>query len=156
MLKRLRAARDKDPAGLLKRLLDKPEDGRVKLLVAERCLAARQEHPDLFLSGEYVPLEFEGSRAEQAFGFARRLDRGWAVSVLPRRVGGMLAAGQYPVAGFWEDTRLRLPEDAPAGLRNVFSETRVASEEGLVLRDVLRDFPVALLLGESGEDASEA
>jgi (1->4)-alpha-D-glucan 1-alpha-D-glucosylmutase len=57
---------------MARELASAKEDGRVKLYVSHRALRYRKEHPALFATGEYLPLETSGPRQEHVFAFARR------------------------------------------------------------------------------------
>jgi (1->4)-alpha-D-glucan 1-alpha-D-glucosylmutase len=105
-------------------------DGRIKLAVVARLLAARAADPDLFEAGTYQPLEAEGAGAAQVLAFARRLDDRALVVAVPR-----LAAGRVTGEGLaldWGDTSLVLPGPAEADLlsgRADVGATRIALAE---------------------------
>ena len=61
-----------DRRELARELVAAKEDGRVKLYVTHLALQCRRENPGLFADGAYTPLEAEGTRAVNVFGFARR------------------------------------------------------------------------------------
>ncbi|HEY0838724.1 MAG TPA: malto-oligosyltrehalose synthase, partial [Vulgatibacter sp.] len=92
-----------DTSGLATDLWTSRHDGRVKHLITWRCLEARRRRPELFLDGDYVPVECAGPRGDRAVAFCRR--RG------PRLVAPLVdeeAAGTDP----WEGTYLLLPGGA--------------------------------------------
>jgi (1->4)-alpha-D-glucan 1-alpha-D-glucosylmutase len=132
------------------------EDGRIKLYVTYRVLQCRAEQPELFLSGEYLPLEADGPRQEHVFAFARRREQRWAVVAVPRLPTRLMDGPPSLPLGrdAWQESTLPLPDDAPPRLRNVFTgeELAVAEREGrrcLSLADVFAHCPVALLLAQS-------
>jgi (1->4)-alpha-D-glucan 1-alpha-D-glucosylmutase len=153
-LKEIDAAYGLDREKLLRELVARPEDGRIKLFLIWKGLAARRDNAELFLKGEYHPLEFEGTRQEMAFGFARTLGD-WAVlTVVPRLFAK--AAGEearYPLGSFWEDASLRLPEARV--LEDVFTGQQFLAEKTVFLRDILRDLPFALLVSRPSEAATQ-
>lgn len=145
-LNEIDAAYGADREKLLGELMERPEDGRIKLFLIWKGLAARLDKAELFLKGEYHPLEFEGTRQEMAFGFARTLGDTTALAVIPRLFAK--AAGEearYPLGSFWEDTRLVLPEGRI--LEDVFTGQQFRAEKTVFLRDIFRDLPFALLVG---------
>ena len=101
--------------------------------VLNRTLNARKENPDLFLDGEYLPLEVQGQHKDRVVAFARKNGNDWLVSISARCV----ASVQAPVIGrgkrrdFWNRTELILPNGAPAGWVNALA----GSAAGIVKRD---------------------
>src|SRR5206468_5167164 len=69
-------------------LLEHRTDGRMKMFVTMRGLAARAKWRELYERGEYVPLQTSGSRRECLFAFARVRsggdDRSIAMTCVPR------------------------------------------------------------------------
>ena len=150
MLKELGEAFAQDRKKLLCDLLERPEDGRIKLFLIWKGLAARREHAALFCSGEYHPLAFEGAKREMAFGFARTLGGEVAVTLVPRLFAKALGdKTRYPLGPFWEDTSLRLPEGRD--LVDVFTGEQFPGEKASLLREIFQDLPFALLVSPSPE-----
>nr|WP_045234163.1 malto-oligosyltrehalose synthase [Deinococcus pimensis] len=132
-----------DRAALARDLLTHYRDGAVKLYVSHVALGARAADERLFAEGDYVPLD----AGEHVLAFARALGRGVAVTVAPR-LALTLTRGETPWAlgDAWGDRELPLP----AGGRYVDlmtgREFTASRAKTLRLADVLRDFPVALLV----------
>jgi (1->4)-alpha-D-glucan 1-alpha-D-glucosylmutase len=126
-------------------LIRNKEDGRVKLYVTAQALRLRRDHPGLFSTGEYLPVEAAGAMREHVFSFARRHGDEIAVAVVPRLVTRLAAGPEgLPLGGVWQDTRLSLPEvDRRMHWRNIFTGRDVSE---LRLSEVFADFPVALLM----------
>jgi (1->4)-alpha-D-glucan 1-alpha-D-glucosylmutase len=118
-------------------------DGRAKLLLLMEGLGLRRELPELFLAGDYLPLEAEGLHAANVVAFARRHGKRTLVCVAPRLVLGLAEGG--PVA--WEG-RLALPPGFPRELRDAVTGLRRRSD-ALGLAELFDAFPVALLVGEA-------
>jgi (1->4)-alpha-D-glucan 1-alpha-D-glucosylmutase len=90
-------------------------DGRIKLFVIAKALAARAARRSVFQSGEYVPLETAGSRRDCLFAFARRLNGAVAVTCVPRLVATLTPdVATPPLGAVWGDTRVLLPSDTAA------------------------------------------
>ena len=142
---------------LLLDLLTHWEDGQVKLFLIYKVLNFRRRQQELFQNGSYVPLAVSGMAASRVCAFARRDSAVWSVVAVPRLSTVIFSTENAPLGrqGSWEDTALELPGDSPATWSDVF--TRETLPEGktadgkryLYLRDLLRDFPVALLEGSS-------
>jgi (1->4)-alpha-D-glucan 1-alpha-D-glucosylmutase len=148
-------AAGEDRRTLVRGLLRAKEDGRVKLYVTWQALVCRREHPRLFSTGDYVPLERTGIAAEHAFAFLRRREAGQAIVVVSRFLTRLLSpAVTLPLGtAVWGDTRLVLPEGSAHRFRNLFTGERLTTVENarhasLPLSRVFAHFPVALLLAE--------
>ena len=130
-----------DPAALVRSW----RDGRLKMLVTWRGLRARRAEPDLFLRGDYLPLEARGHAAAHLVAFARRRQEAWLVCAVPR-LPARLAAG-FPLGGrVWRDTALALPPGAPADWVDLVSGAGARAEGGeLQAADLFQSLPVALL-----------
>ncbi|HEX3645097.1 MAG TPA: malto-oligosyltrehalose synthase [Vicinamibacterales bacterium] len=133
--------RHPDPSALL---ADRA-DGRVKMFVASRALAARAAWRDSYEGGAYTPMATSGSHAGCVFAFAR----GAAVTCVPRLIVTLTPDGGPPLGrGVWDDTRITLADARP--LRDVFTGAvlqPVPSGGGFTLdaAAIFERFPVALL-----------
>lgn len=134
-------------AALLREMLDRPEDGRIKLHVTTRVLRARQERKELFAAGGYRPLAATGAvGARHLVAFAREHGGAAAVTVAARFTATL--CGTRPAVGeCWGEAMLPLPDslgghrwrDVLTGREHRGSELRVA--------EVLGELPVAVLVG---------
>ncbi|EFL49756.1 malto-oligosyltrehalose synthase [Solidesulfovibrio fructosivorans JJ]] len=151
----LEKAFDADPAALCASLIAAPEDGRVKFFTLWRGLCARRAQPALFTSGAYVPARFEGSQAKRLFGFWRTFEGEAALAIVPRRIAA-LSRGEsvFALGGIWEDTRLMESAPGITELTDVMTGRRFSCGE-CYIKDVLRDFPVALLVSGKKEAEEE-
>jgi (1->4)-alpha-D-glucan 1-alpha-D-glucosylmutase len=138
---------------LVRELLRTCHDGRIKLYVIWQALTFRRTQAQVFLEGDYMPLQAVGSRHEHLCAFARRRGNTTVVVVAPRLIADLLPeAEQAPIGqAIWGDTRVVLP-DAFAGsaLQHLFTGasvkiTRSAGQAVLPLATALAEFPVALL-----------
>jgi (1->4)-alpha-D-glucan 1-alpha-D-glucosylmutase len=151
-----------DPVRLVRALLDRWTDGRIKMYLISTALNFRRTHARLFQVGDYLPLFASGQTAEHVAAFARRSGGDWALVVVPRLVARLTAPGRPPLGRrVWKDGVLNLPPGAPIRWVNVltgeslrtFGEPRSGT---IHLCDVFRGFPVALLTGASKGSASSA
>jgi (1->4)-alpha-D-glucan 1-alpha-D-glucosylmutase len=151
------AAAGPDRRELARELAAAKEDGRIKLYVTYQALHCRRDHPQLFATGEYLPLEALGARHEHVFAFARRDGATWAVVVVPRLLTRLVPAmGDLPLGPeVWQDTLLLLPDLAPRlPWRNLFTGESLAlsaqrEHYTLPLAQALGHFPVGLFLTEN-------
>ena len=120
-------------------------DGREKLFVTTRLLALRRRHPQLFAAGDYLPLEVgDGRHADRLCAFARRREGLLLAAIVPRLTWGLFRGGGMPEFGA---TEIALP--AARGWRNVFTGLCLDPVERVRAGVLLRDFPVAVLVGEA-------
>jgi (1->4)-alpha-D-glucan 1-alpha-D-glucosylmutase len=152
-LRQLREWASHDRRGLVRQLLERPEDDRLKLYVTWQALSCRLDHPGLFAEGAYLPGDPAGARAEHVFGFARRDGGTVALVVVPRLLTRL---GERPLGAVWGDTKLAVAGfEGSITLQNLFtgdSHTFNAREGRLELRiaEILSKFPVALLVSRPG------
>jgi (1->4)-alpha-D-glucan 1-alpha-D-glucosylmutase len=146
------ANRGPDLLRLAQTLLMHLGDGRVKLFLLWRTLQFRREHPQLFLSGSYTPLEVAGEKSEHVCAFARASGEEEILVLVPRLVATLV--GQQRRAplgpGVWWETRVLLPRGGPWHYRNLYTgETMpVREDQGqpfVLLAAVFAHWPVALL-----------
>ena len=140
-----------DRQALIGELLANRSDGRCKLFLIHQALLARKTFPAVFQYGEYQPLAADGSRRDNIVVFARTLGRNWYVTVLPRFLASFLPEGSLPLGlEAWQDTRIRLPAEAPQKWTDAFTGAEIRAEgRELSLSEVLAAFPAALLEGQA-------
>lgn len=149
LLQEIASRAGRDVEGLAGELLGAMHDGRAKLFLVLRALAARKAHAGLFRHGAYLPLAARGAHAERVIAFARHHEEhGWAVVAAPRFLTGVVEPGGLPLGDVWGDTALALPEGAPTDWREAVCGGRVEAGGGLALAEAWRVFPGALLLPE--------
>jgi len=156
-LKRLAAG---DLVRLVRGLLARWQDGRVKMYLTSRALDFRRAHARLFEAGSYLPLSASGQTGERVMAFARGLRDDWTLVAVPRLFSGLCAPGRPPIGGrVWKDGVVSLPPEAPDRWLNVFTAESLRTFGGprsraMHLCEVFRGFPVALLMSVTRGSAS--
>lgn len=143
-----------DFEALLKDLIANPQDGRIKLFTIHRALKARNALSGLFREGSYIPIVCEGSEAakKRVLSFAREFEGNWAITVIPRFFAGRLHPGSYPTGeSVWNEAELLIPECKVSVWIDAITGNELAHSPALHLKEILNDFPVALLIGKSQE-----
>jgi malto-oligosyltrehalose synthase len=143
-----------DAETLVARLLETPEDGRVKLYLIWKALCLRRQQPALFQQGEYQPLEVSGAKANHVVAFARNSVDQTALIVVPHLIVSLLnGADLVPVGDeIWSDTRLVVPNGKSSRrYRNIFTMGVVQAEDkerasAIEISKILTQFPAALLV----------
>jgi (1->4)-alpha-D-glucan 1-alpha-D-glucosylmutase len=156
MFESLRVWGDDPDALSTGRLLATPEDGRLKLYLIWRTLCLRQQQPDLFQHGEYLPLAVEGPKANHVVAFARKSGTTTALIVVPRLIAGLLNDFDIdlPPIGprVWDDTCVLLPfRSSSEKCRNAFTgevlDLQQTGESARIgVSKALAEFPVALCI----------
>jgi (1->4)-alpha-D-glucan 1-alpha-D-glucosylmutase len=138
------------------RLLENPEDGRLKLYLIWKTLCLRKEWPGVFQRGEYLPLTVQGEKANHVVAFIRKTDDASVLVVAPRLVAGLIGDSNLEPIGsrVWQDTHISVPF---CGFfekyRNVFTGEGMdlpKADTKIAVSELLAHFPAALcMLGES-------
>lgn len=118
------------------RVMSRSDEGLPKMWTIHQALCLRRERPECFDAGsKYTPLEVDGARHDHAVAYLRGRDVATVVPRLTLKLGGV-----------WKDTALILPDG-----RWKDRMTGVSIDGGRVsMKTLLKDFPVALLVRESG------
>jgi (1->4)-alpha-D-glucan 1-alpha-D-glucosylmutase len=136
------------------------EDGAVKLLITTAALRLRRDAPDLFLDGEYLPLETDSPVEGKVVAFARTIADAAgapqpkvAIAIAPHLVTRMITPDRpVPLADAWRTARVLLPPSLSAlSYTDVFTgaslkPARNSGSAWLFVGQALKHLPVALLL----------
>jgi (1->4)-alpha-D-glucan 1-alpha-D-glucosylmutase len=140
--------------GALGRLIATLPSGALKLLVTAAALRLRAARSDLFLEGEYLPLDVDMTVDARVVAFARRHEAGVALAIAPHLASTLITAERpLPTGDVWRTSRVLLPAAlAPVTFTDVFtgaSYRPVTSSSGawLFVGQVLDQLPVAVLIG---------
>jgi (1->4)-alpha-D-glucan 1-alpha-D-glucosylmutase len=146
-----RMMEEKGPGAVADEMLKDPGDGRAKLFLTWRALGFRRARSDLFLEGEYLPLEATGPLERHLVAFARRLGEKCAVTIVPRFFRHLVPEGTLPLRGLWEDNSISLPEGTEGvRLRDAITGDELVPETlsgrlAIPVWKALSKFPVCLL-----------
>ncbi len=152
-----------DVHAYVEELLPSWTDGRIKLFLTAAALRARRAMPEVFLSGDYLPLDVEGPASRSVLALARRRDAAVAIAIVPRLTARLEGASEGIVGErVWSTTRLIVPAVLGTGpWRNRFTgatvdATPTADGSTIALRDALAVCPVALLTRDGVRRAEES
>lgn len=107
--------------------------GQLKLHVTARLLHLRQQKPQLFREGAYLPLDATGKREENVLAFARADDRDALIVIAPRLAFDEHDDSLVHIAR-WTDTYILLPESlAGHRYRDLFSGEMVTENDRINL-----------------------
>jgi (1->4)-alpha-D-glucan 1-alpha-D-glucosylmutase len=137
-------------AGMIAEMLSDVTDGRVKLFLIQRALAARKNNAYLFERAGYIGLRASGEFSRHVVAFARVHAKSYAICIAPRLAVGLVDEGTFPMdRGVWGDTHVIIPEDAPRAWKDAISGQRVVCTGKLMIGDALATFPVSMLLEDT-------
>ncbi len=137
-------------------LLANLKDGRAKMFVISMALHLRNNWPEVFDAGSYIPIEVTGAKSQHLCGFARQIDDRIVVAVAPRFYFTLMqGAKELPLGkGIWQDTEIHLPAAKNwKNFKNVYSASLeiagTVSGSTIIFRaaDLFRSWPLALLKG---------
>jgi (1->4)-alpha-D-glucan 1-alpha-D-glucosylmutase len=134
-------------------LMERWQDGRIKLLTTVAGLRMRRQDPELFVSGGYLPIEVETSVSGSAVAFARVRGEAGAIFAGPRLCAGLVGADLRPPLGGdrWKTSRLLLPPELTGrAFRHEISgaeiqATTTGGQSWIFLGQIFEHVPVGIL-----------
>jgi (1->4)-alpha-D-glucan 1-alpha-D-glucosylmutase len=140
-------ARMETPQELAAELLAARTDGRVKLYLICQALRVRKNFALVFSQGSYLPLRTGGVWAHHVLAFCRKHRHSWVLAVAPRFLTRMVKPDEIPIGDrIWRDTHLLCRKTMPSSWINLMTGESIPGSLQLPVGEVLRDFPVALLI----------
>lgn len=134
--------------GILQYIAQQKKEGREKLFVTYKALNLRRTNNELFIQGEYIPLQVTNGERE-VIAFARKHNNKWAVAILPVAIANKLRRAENILdKSIWGNIRVHLPKNIPSKWRNVFTNERINVSGSLPLSNMFTKFSVALLESE--------
>ncbi len=140
-----------DRVELVRGLMDMWTDGRIKLYLLHTVLRHRRANPQLYLEGDYVPLDCEGTSRSHVCAYARMHHDQAVVVVVPRLLVELSAAPGAPGGAVWQDTQMTVPSWKPGSVYlNLLTGERLETiaqgeKQVLSLAQIFKHCPVALL-----------
>lgn len=144
-------------ANFLSRWFFKREFKKIKMYLQWRGLNLRKFFPNLFLEGEYIPLEIQGKRKRKFVGFFRKQNREFAVFVTGRYFTDWpFEENSLFQKDFWEDTKILIPE--PLIGRNavdILSGKKILFTEDLTPGELFAFLPQSIIIPEEMREIYE-
>lgn len=140
---------EKGPAEeLLRYLHENRLTGVQKMFLIRKVLQCRRQYPDIFLQGDYIPLQLSVP-GQPVIAFARHYQSSYAIVIAPLQPVLYMDANGLMKPGALNDVQVILPEEIPVRWKNECTGEVIRTNGVLALQDVIRQFPVALLTGYS-------
>ncbi|MCF6402969.1 malto-oligosyltrehalose synthase [Chitinophaga filiformis] len=125
-------AKEKTP-GFFSYLSEHRQQGLEKLFLTWKALNFRRAHADLFLEGDYIPLQCSSAKL---VAYARAYRQQWVIVIVP-------------LPGEPDTTAsVLLPTGAPGPWRNIFTGEMLDNKGQVSAADVFKTFPMGLLTNE--------
>jgi (1->4)-alpha-D-glucan 1-alpha-D-glucosylmutase len=150
LFRELKAKDAEDSMKLINELFSTRKDGRIKLYLMYKALAARIKYKSLFEKGSYIPVETDGTYKNHIIAFARERRPSFSITVAPRFLTGVVKQGVKPLGReVWKDTRIILPEGTPVSWKDVITGTEIRGKKKLFVGDIIKHFPASLLVSNT-------
>ncbi|MGE5436471.1 MAG: malto-oligosyltrehalose synthase [Syntrophothermus sp.] len=121
--------------------------GKTKLFIIHKMLELRKTYKDVFDSGKYIPLGTGGKHKFNIISFARELNDKIIVVIVPRFLTGLIKEGELPLGDFWDTTCIKT-KIKRYNWTNILSGDKGESENELMVKDYLKNFPAAVLINK--------
>jgi (1->4)-alpha-D-glucan 1-alpha-D-glucosylmutase len=151
-LAEIREAERGDLLDFIERMMQRPEDGRIKMYLVERALNFRRAQHELFAAGDYLPLRVAGSRKNHVIAFARTMRNKSIIVATGRFFSRLGAPDRLPIGrDIWNETFIMMERKMKfCRYRDVFTGevlkvTEHKNNSGLPLAEVFSQLPVALM-----------
>ena len=148
--------------GAIARLADTWPSGALKLLVTAAALRLRASMTDVFLEGDYAPLEVDSAVDGRAIAFARLTPGRAVIAIAPHLASGLVSDERpLPLGEVWRTSRVLLPPpltglaftDVITGA--VVKPVTTASESWIFVGQAFSLLPVALLTADRSAAARD-
>ena len=121
-------------------------DARIKLWLLNRLLIERNQQPDLFAKGQYIPLTIEGTYSQHVLAFARQYQQSWYFVAVPLGLASLCSDQQTDSVSIdWKDTRLVLPDDAPAHWHHCLVKAKGKADSSIAVNELFPFLPLAIV-----------
>ena len=146
MLAKVRDGARRDPAATLNHLLKDMRSGAIKLYLIHRAMGFRRERWELFLRGDYLPLNVTGERANHVVAFARNYNDKRAIVMCGRFFMSLPEAEGRPVdPNAWRGTFVELEGNWPASMTDRISGRTISTDRPIEVEEAFAQLPLALL-----------
>jgi malto-oligosyltrehalose synthase len=145
-MEELEAQANEEHENLMSHLWEKRYSAKIKLWLVHQLLKVRKNNAEVFSKGHYIPLTIQGELQDNVLAFARRYERTWYVIAVPLHLAAISTGQQKEILSIdWSDTRIILPEDAPAEYEHLFSKIKGNHQKEIAVKEIFKSLPLAVL-----------
>ncbi len=152
LLAEIHEAERGDLLGFIERMMQRPEDGRIKMYLMKQALNFRRAQHELFATGDYQPLKVAGSRKNHVIAFSRTLRNKSVITATGRFFLQLGTPDRLPIGrDAWNETYIAMEKNMKfCRYRNVFTGevlpvNKQSNGSGLLLAELFSRLPVAML-----------
>ncbi len=128
---------------------DSAADGRIKMFLTYKALAARKENPDVFLEGSYSQIRVTGKHRNHIIAFGREYKNTIATTIAPRWLTSLIDEKTFPLGrNVWGDTSVYLPAQGSRVWGNALTGETITKGGRAAVADILTNYPAALLISK--------
>lgn len=115
-----------DPEKLREILWQERYNGKIKLWLTQQLLKYRKANPELFLSGDYIPLKTTGKYADHIMAFMRRYGSKWILVAVPLNMVKICNLEINELLNLdWDTTEIVLPAQVPGKWQNILYKNSI-------------------------------
>ena len=142
-------------ADFVEELWSTRSDSRIKLWLMHKLFRLRAAYKNLFLDGQYIPLQVKGNYAGNCIAFARVHKSTWIITVVPLNLARLqnLSEAFQPD---WADTRIIIPPHAPVSYSNMLFGRKGKHTGELLIAELLREFFIGFIRLEDAPKSRKA
>ncbi len=145
LLNILKQKGEEDTLGLVKHLMETPEDGRIKLYVTSKTLNFRLKHSELFQKGSYVPIEIKGTNKEHIIAFFREYEGKKIMIIVGRFLFHFIGNKTVPLENIWNETSLMLTPDLEGEYCDILTGQKISLNQEISLEKLFSNLPLVIL-----------
>ncbi len=132
----------------LQNILKNPSDGKIKIFMVYKALQLRNEKPEIFNEGNFIPIEAGGKYKENIIVYARNTEDDFVITIVPRFLTNIVEENNLPVdRDIWDDTYIKLNKINPgSSIKNYFSGEIFERNDKISVGEIFKNFPYGLLV----------
>ena len=119
----------------------------LKVRLTYLLLKLRNAEQDLFLKGDYIPLNITGKLNNLVISYAREFNDTIILIALPVHTGSLFDNDNEPDlrSVSWDDTQIQIPDLWPSSFINLLNNKTIKTKKSLYLSEIFADAPFALM-----------
>ena len=126
---------------LAEELWREPTNGNLKQWITWLTLNERIQNENLFLRGNYIPLDVTGEFSKNIFSFLRSWENSYFLVAIP------LNTASLPEGFSWENTQINLPDTAPKKWINRINKEPLILNGAVTADQIFKTIPYGILIG---------
>lgn len=136
----------KEPDKFWELLWEERYKGKIKLWLTVKLLKYRKTNPELFILGEYIPLNVNGKYKKNILAFVRQYEKRWLIVALPLFMTKLCNTDRSKILSLdWATTKIVLPGQAPRKWKSILKTGSILETNRTIgLKNIDFNLPVVL------------